>query len=84
MLQGRAAPCVWVLITSPGQAMPATPRIEIYINTRNGRVGDLGPKGLSFVPAEHSPNGKPLLIACNGVSATTAVLQIDLTRGRTP
>jgi hypothetical protein len=63
-------------ITEPAQA-----RFETFINTRNGLVGDLGPEGLSFVPAQHSPNGKPLLIVSNEVSGTTAVLQIDVTRG---
>jgi hypothetical protein len=60
---------------------PALARFETYLNTRNGSTGDLGPEGLSFVPAAKSPNGKPLLIVSNEVSGTTVVMQIDISRG---
>jgi DNA-binding beta-propeller fold protein YncE len=60
---------------------PALVRFQTYLNTRSGPLGDLGPEGLTFVPADHSPNGKPLLIVSNEVSGTTAVLQIDVDRG---
>ena len=43
------------------------------------QVGDLGPEGLSFIPAKDSPNGKPLLLVGNEVSGTTAVHQLNLT-----
>lgn len=39
--------------------------------------GDLGPEGLTFVPAAQSPNGKPLLIVSNEVSSTTTIWEID-------
>ncbi|HYZ86903.1 MAG TPA: hypothetical protein VE621_20975 [Bryobacteraceae bacterium] len=38
--------------------------------------GDLGPEGLTFVPAADSPTGKPLLIVGYEVSGTTAVWEV--------
>lgn len=69
---------------------PQAPTRVDYLNTREdwttadpstvtATVGDLGPEGLAFVPANKSPNGKPLLIVGNEVSGTTAVMQINLT-----
>ncbi len=68
---------------------PATPVFVDYLNTREdwttadpgsvlSTAGDLGPEGISFVSAEQSPNGKPLLIIGNEVSGTTAIYQIEL------
>jgi hypothetical protein len=57
---------------------PTRPVYETYINTRNGATGDLGPEGMHFVPADKSPNGKPLLVIGNEISGTTAVYQINL------
>lgn len=57
---------------------PAAATFVTYLNTRTGTTGDLGPEGLTFVPAEQSPNGKPLLVVANEISGTTAVLQINL------
>jgi hypothetical protein len=39
--------------------------------------GDLGPEGLTFVPAVKSPTGKALLIVSNEVSSTTTVWQVE-------
>lgn len=39
--------------------------------------GDLGPEGLTFVPASQSPNGKALLIVSNEVSSTTTIWEIE-------
>jgi hypothetical protein len=39
--------------------------------------GDLGPEGLTFVPAWQSPTRKALLIVCNEVSSTTTIWQIE-------
>lgn len=67
---------------------PTAPTRVDYLNTRDewltdpvdlATAGDLGPEGLSFVPASQSPNGKPLLIVGNEVSGSTAVLQLNLT-----
>lgn len=59
-----------------------------YYNSRDNWVdnpeenleaaGDLGPEGSTFISAEDSPNGEPLLIVGNEVSGTTAVYQINL------
>ncbi|KQP41363.1 alkaline phosphatase [Pseudorhodoferax sp. Leaf274] len=71
---------------------PTAPVYVTYINSRDFTVaspgdsaatlkqaGDLGPEGLTFVPARQSPNGKPLLIVGNEVSGTTAVYQVNAT-----
>ena len=39
--------------------------------------GDLGPEGLTFVPADQSPTGKALLVVSNEVSSTTTIWQVD-------
>lgn len=68
---------------------PAAPVFVDYLNTREdwttadpgsvlSTVGDLGPEGLTFVPADQSPDGQPLLIVGNEVSGTTAILRITL------
>jgi hypothetical protein len=38
--------------------------------------GDLGPEGLTFVPAAQSPSGQALLIVSNEGSSTTTVWQV--------
>jgi hypothetical protein len=58
--------------------IPGAPSQVTYLNTRTGSTGDRGPEGLSFIPAEQSPNGKPLLIVGHEVSGTTTVMQINL------
>lgn len=57
---------------------PAAARFVTYLNTRSNDTGDLGPEGLALIPADQSPNGKPLLVVGNEVSGTTAILQINL------
>jgi hypothetical protein len=64
---------------------PRAPKYVDYVTSRFfnssvdfGLAGDLGPEGLVFVPAEHSPTKVPLLIVGNEVSGTTTVFQIDL------
>lgn len=59
-------------------SQPNRPVYETYINTRNGATGDLGPEGMHLIPANKSPNGKPLLVVGNEVSGTTVVYQINL------
>jgi hypothetical protein len=57
---------------------PAAPQYVTYVNPRQGGTGDLGPEGLTFVPAKRSPNKRPLLIVGNEVSGTTTIYQIEL------
>ena len=69
---------------------PFSPNFVQYINNRDvtvdfdgsnytNAVGDLGPEGLAFVSADHSPTGKPMLVVGNEVSGTTTVYTIDVT-----
>ncbi len=62
---------------------PNSPYFVDYINNRNfegdpedGTAGDLGPEGLVFIPASHSPSRKPLLIVANEVSGTVTTYAI--------
>jgi len=57
---------------------PSAASFVTYLNTRDGDKGDLGPEGLTFIAADKSPNGKPLLVVGNEVSGTTAIMQINL------
>lgn len=60
-------------VTDPTKAV-----FMAYLNTRTGATGDRGPEGLALIPADRSPNGKPLLIVGNETSGTTAIFQINL------
>ncbi|VXC63556.1 choice-of-anchor I family protein [Massilia sp. 9I] len=57
---------------------PSAASFVTYLNTRTNDTGDLGPEGLTLIPADKSPNSKPLLIVGNEVSGTTAILQLNL------
>lgn len=48
----------------------------------NPLAGDLGPEGVTFIPAQESPNRRPLLVVANEVSGTTTILRIDIRPGK--
>jgi hypothetical protein len=62
---------------------PRTPVFVQYLNTRsfgNDRLpdqADSGAEGVTFVSAEDSPNGRPLLLVGNEVSQTLAVFEVE-------
>ena len=63
---------------------PHTPEYVQYLNTRKfardaeaDTAGDLGPEGLLFIDAHHSPTQQPMLVVGNEVSGTTTIYQID-------
>ncbi len=62
---------------------PESPDFIQYINPRDFTVDpetnltDSGPEGLTFIAAEDSPNGNPLLVVSNEVSQTTAIFEVD-------
>lgn len=62
-----------------------SPDFVQYLNNRDfsgdpaaGTAGDLGPEGLTFIPASQSPSGKNLLAVANEISGTTTLYQIDV------
>jgi hypothetical protein len=71
--------------------VPERSRFVTYVNNRDFSVsvedaedvdaaladaGDLGPEGLTFVPASQSPTHEPLLVVGNEVSGTTTVFTV--------
>jgi hypothetical protein len=56
---------------------PTAPAFVTCATSRMGAGGDLGREGLTIVPADESPNGKPLLIVDNEASGTTAIFRIN-------
>jgi len=65
---------------------PRQPRFLQYLNTRafgfDALPGqdDSGPEGVTFIAAEDSPNGRPLLLVGNEVSQTLAVFEVEALR----
>jgi hypothetical protein len=64
---------------------PQAPRFVQYINPRDfggeaeaGTAGDLGPEGITFVPAAKSPTGRPMLAVANEVSGSTTLYDIEI------
>lgn len=71
-------------ITDPRRAFFVT-----YVNNRDFAVsvedggalaeaGDLGPEGLTFIPAKDSPTHSPLVAVANEVSGTTSLFRVDV------
>ncbi|MBB4909725.1 choice-of-anchor I domain-containing protein [Actinophytocola algeriensis] len=42
------------------------------------KAGDLGPEGLTFIPAEDSPTRTPLVAVANEVSGTTTLFRVTI------
>lgn len=60
-------------------AVDATIEMEVdgeMVDVPNPAAGDLGPEGLTFIKAEDSPNGKPMLVVGNEISGTTTLYQV--------
>ena len=60
-------------ITVPSEAFFVT-----YVNNRDfaTNTGDLGPEGLSFIPAAESSTGTPLVAVANEVSGSTTLFEV--------
>jgi len=63
---------------------PFQPELVDYVNTRNfsgsfnfATSGDLGPEGVTFISADDSPNGKPLVAVAHEVSGSTVIYQVN-------
>lgn len=63
---------------------PSTPRTAGYVTTRRydgtpaeDSAGDLGPEGLTFVPAYASPTRKPLLIVSYEISGSISIFEVE-------
>ncbi|MBD1843497.1 choice-of-anchor I family protein [Cyanobacteria bacterium FACHB-63] len=60
---------------------PRRPVFVEYVNARDFTVDptsgrtDSGPEGLTFISAQNSPNGKPLLVVTNELSNTTSIFE---------
>lgn len=60
--------------------VPAESFFVTYVNNRDfaDNSGDLGPEGVSFIPATQSPTGTPLLAVANEVSGSTTLFEVSL------
>lgn len=61
---------------------PTAPVFLQYLNSRGAveganESGDLGPEGIILIRANESPNGTPLLVITNEVSATLSIFTLD-------
>lgn len=55
---------------------PQNPTTGAFLPCDQNDCGDLGPEGLTFVPAKQSPTGKALLLVSNEASSTTTIWEI--------
>ncbi|MCU0976519.1 MAG: choice-of-anchor I family protein [Steroidobacteraceae bacterium] len=56
---------------------PRNPTTGAFLSCATNDCGDLGPEGLTFVPAAQSPSSKALLIVSNEVSSTTTIWELE-------
>ncbi len=71
-----AAPVVSGYFTN--RKLPRNPATGAFLPCNDvNDCGDLGPEGLTFVPASQSPTGKALLLVSNEVSSTTTIWQVQ-------
>lgn len=60
---------------------PAAPAFVQYLNNRDfsgpDAGGDLGPEGVTFIKADDSPTGRPLLAVANEISGTVTLYAIN-------
>jgi hypothetical protein len=75
-LSTPASPGFVTYVTNRKLPRNATTGAFLACNDTND-CGDLGPEGLTFVPADQSPTGKALLLVSNEVSSTTTIWQVD-------
>ena len=75
-LSKPTAPAFVTYVTN--RKLPRNPATGAFLacNDTND-CGDLGPEGLTFVPAWQSPTRKALLIVSNEVSSTTTIWQVE-------
>jgi 2',3'-cyclic-nucleotide 2'-phosphodiesterase / 3'-nucleotidase / 5'-nucleotidase len=75
-LSDPTAPAFVTYVTN--RKLPRNPTTGAFLpcNDTND-CGDLGPEGLTFVPAERSHTGTALLIVSNEVSSTTTIWKIE-------
>lgn len=63
-------------------SIPNSPVFLQYLNNRGAvagasATGDLGPEGIVFIGADHSPTGTALIVISNEVSATLSIYSLD-------
>jgi len=68
---------------------PFDPSLLDYVNTRIfessfnfATAGDLGPEGVTFISADNSPNGKPLIAVAHEISGSTVIYQVNKRKGK--
>ncbi|WP_058308389.1 choice-of-anchor I family protein [Gracilibacillus massiliensis] len=71
---------------------PTSPQFENYFSSRNFNgedekvtlaSGDVAPEGLTFIPENHSPTGKSILLAAHEVSGTIAAYELGVSSDST-